>query len=352
MEPMHSIPASGHLSIRLSSLLILIGLFLNACTPSPAAVQPEPPPPELPPTQAVAQPVDTATPEPEPDAGRIILVMDALQPQVRNYLETFADEHSMELEVAAPVQPQDIQDNWQVVVLLPAPENIRELVESAPAVQFVVSSEIDLSPANNLSVIRSRPEHLAFAAGFTGMVITPDWRFAGLLPGDTALEDGLADAFRNGGYYYCGLCRTVFAPFVRWPLTGTLPTGSSDEAWQAVVAELEPSIVYGMYIDPRAGTVDLLNWLSNKNLVLVGGATPPADVLPKWAVTIRPQVLSGLTEMMPGVLAGSGGQVVNAALELTDINEGLLSPGRQRLIEAMLEDLASGAIEPFTLPME
>jgi hypothetical protein len=148
-------------------------------------------------------------------------------------------------------------------------------------------------------------------------------------------------------------CAAQYLPhFVRWPLTGALPLGSSDEAWQAVVAELEPSIVYGLYIDPRAGTPELVNWLSNKNLVLIGGATPPAEVLPKWAVTIRPELLSGLTEIMPGVLSGTGGQVVNAALELTDLNEGLLSPGRQRLIEAMLEDLAAGAIEPFTLPME
>jgi hypothetical protein len=54
--------------------------------------------------------------------------------------------------------------------------------------------------------------------------------------------------------------------------------------------------------------------------------------------------------MMPSVLEGSGGQVVNAGLELVDINPRLLSPGRQRLIETMLDDLKSGFIETISLP--
>jgi hypothetical protein len=348
MELMHRITISGPRTCRLISLLILLGLVLAACSPPPTAAQPETPAPVVMEATQTPQPVDTATPEPEAD--RLILVMDQPQPQVENFLYDLAEENQMELEVRSAVQSQDFQVNWKVVVLLPAPGDISALAEAGPDIQFVVSSDVDLPEAANLTVIRSRPEHLAFAAGYIGAVITPDWRIAGLLPGDTALGDRLAEAFQNGGHYYCGLCRTLYAPFVRWPLTSVLPAASDDAAWQAAVTELEPSIIYGMYIDPRVGSGQLVDWLAGKNFILLGGETPPADLLPRWAVTLRPEVLSALNELMPAVISGSGGQVIDAGLKMVDINSRLLSPGRQRMIETMLDDLSSGFIEPFAVP--
>jgi len=331
-------------------LLIAISLLMTACAAPPTAAQPEAPAPEVTQTDPVLEP--PATPTPEPEIGRLILVMDPPDQKIDSLLRELARENQMELEVRTEVQPQDIQPTWKVVVLLPAPQNLTALVESAPGVQFVVSSDSDLPVSNNLSILRSRAEHLAFAAGYIGAVITPDWRIAGLFPQDSALGDRLGEAFQNGVHYYCGLCRTLYAPFVRWPLIGMLPASSDDAAWQAAVAELEPSIVYGMYVDSRVGSVQFLEWLAAKNIVLFGGQTPPSDVLPRWAVTLRPQTTAALSEIMPAVIAGSGGQQVNAGLEMADINERLLSPGRQRMIEDMLEDLMGGFIEPFNVPLE
>jgi hypothetical protein len=346
MEPMHRFLASRQQTIPIVPFLILISLLLAACTPPPAVALLATDTPEAVVDTQTPQPLDTATPEPELD--RIVFVSNQVQPQIENLLQDLAEQNGMVLEVLSEIQPQDIQSTWKVVVMLPAPENINEWTSAAAGTQFVVSSDADLPSAPNLSVIHSRPEHLAFAAGYIGAVITPDWRIAGLLPADTALADDLMDAFQNGGYYYCGLCRTMFAPFVRWPLVSSLPVNSDDTAWQASVTEIEPSVVYGIYVDPRVGSTQLLSWLSEKNIVMLGGETPPADVLPRWAVTIRPEFQTSLSEIIPSVLTGSGGQLVNAGLELVDINPRLLSPGRQRLIETMLADLNAGYIYPFT----
>jgi hypothetical protein len=347
---MYRITSSQPHNVPLIFLLILISLLLAACSSQPTVAQPGTPAPEATGAVPTPQPVDTATPEPEAD--RLVLVISQPQVQIEDLLRGIADENRMELEVRSEVQPSDIQSNWKTIVFLSVPANLDELTGSAPETQFVVSSDVELPSAANLSVIRSRPEHLAFAAGYTGAVITPDWRIAGLLPGDTDLGDRLAEAFQNGGLYYCGLCRTLYAPFVRWPLTSQLPVSSDDAAWQAAVTELEPSIVYGLYIDSRVGSVQLLDWLVTKNIILFGGQTPPADILPRWAVTLRPEVYSALNEIMPAVVAGTGGQVVNAGIELVDINPRLLSAGRQRLIEEMLADLSGGFIEPFNIPLE
>jgi hypothetical protein len=343
MEPMHRFPASDHRTILILPFLILL---LVACTPPPTAALLSTDTPESIIDTQTPQPVDTATPVPEMD--RIVFVSNQAQPSIENALQDLAEQNGMVLEVLSEVQPQEIQSTWKIMVMLPAPDNINEWTSAAAGTHFVVSSDVDLQSAPNLSVIRSRPEHQAFAAGFIGAVITPDWRIAGLLPANTVLADGLVDAFQNGGYYYCGLCRTLYAPFARWPQSSSLPASSDDAAWRAAYAQLEPSIVYGIYFDPHINAPELMNALAEKNLVLLGGVTPPAEILPRWAVTIRPEFQSSLSEIMPSVLTGSGGQVVNAGLELIDINPRLLSPGRQRLIEAMLADLNAGFIDPFT----
>ncbi|HSV85312.1 MAG TPA: hypothetical protein VLH85_01980 [Levilinea sp.] len=342
--------SSGRPIYRQFVLLILFSLFFSACTPPPGAAQRETPVPEVTQVVQTPQPVDTPTPEPETD--RLVLVMGQPRSQVEEQLRDLAHQNEMELEVLSEIQALDIQPHWKVIVLLPAPGNLGELTAAAPGVQFVTSSDADLPASPNLSVIHIRPEHAAFAAGYIGAVITPDWRIAGLLPADTAMGDRLGEAFRNGVNFYCGLCRSIYPPFVRWPLISMLPAGSEDSAWLAAVAELEPSIVHGMYLDERAGSIQLVEGLAAKNIILFGGETPPANILPRWAVTIRPELSSALAEIMPGVITGSGGQVVNAGLELVDINASLLSPGRQRLVEVMLDNLSAGYIEPFTIPLE
>lgn len=341
---------SGPRIYRLIVLLILISLFLSACIPQPGAAQPETPAPEVPQIVATPQPTPTATPEPVID--RLVLVMEQPQAQVEQLLGSLAQQNEMELEVLTELSAPDIQPHWRVIVLLPAPGNIGELTAAAPGVQFVTSSDGELPESANLSVIQVKPEHVAFAAGYIGAVITPDWRLAGLLPADTELGERLADAFRNGVHFYCGLCRSLYPPFVRWPLVSMLPAGSDDAAWQTAVAELKPSVVHGMYLDGRIGSPELVAWLAANNIILFGGETPPAENLPDWAVTIRPDLTGALAELMPDVIAGNGGQVVNARLMLADINPDILSPGRQRLVEIMLDTLSAGYIEPFTVPLE
>jgi hypothetical protein len=50
-------------------------------------------------------------------------------------------------------------------------------------------------------------------------------------------------------------------------------------------------------------------------------------------------------ELLPGLMNGEGGVVVELPISFTGVNPDLFSPGRQRLTEAMLADLLAGYID-------
>ena len=78
---------------------------------------------------------------------------------------------------------------------------------------------------------------------------------------------------------------------------------------------------------------------------MIGTQTP--EQLPAGGVmTIQPDVVKAIQVAWPQLLAGQGGLAVQSPLGLSDIDPSLLSPGKQRLVEKMLEDLQSGFVTP------
>ena len=78
---------------------------------------------------------------------------------------------------------------------------------------------------------------------------------------------------------------------------------------------------------------------------MIGTQTP--EQLPAgWVMTIQPDVVKAIQVAWPQLLAGQGGLAVQSPLGLSDIDPSLLSPGKQRLVEKMLEDLQSGFVTP------
>jgi hypothetical protein len=203
-----------------------------------------------------------------------------------------------------------------------------------------------LPEASNLAMIRFDPAHQAFTAGFLAMLVTFDWRSSALLP-DTPESAAFAAAFRNGARYFCGRCGTFYAPYADFPLIGAAPAGSGPVEFKAALDTLLTYSVYSVYLSPEAASPEILGEIFNRQLVMIGGQSPPTEVRDRWAATIRPDLSSTIRKLWPDLLAGKGGGVHAAALEITDIQPQILTQGRLDLVNRMREDLSSGLIDPL-----
>lgn len=333
------------------AFLMIILLISSGCRPAgEAAAGPESPP------ATATLPEPTHTPAPPPELVILVSPPGTDIPQVQA-LETILAEAAaskgMEFKILPALSAAEVPPELKVAVYLSPPPDLMDVVRAAPQTQFAVISQVDLEEASNLSVIRQRPEQAAFVAGVAAVVIAYDWRSAGLLPSDSTLGAAYEDLFRNGGRYFCGICNPFFAPHVRFPLTAALPSGGDFNAWRAAVDELLLNVVYVVYVAPEVASPELLNYLAvEKNLVLLGGQTPPDVVRPRWAATITSDTLTPLQELLPALLAGEGGKVIPASLIFTDVQPALFSPGRQMLVERIRDELLEGWIEPYSVPLQ
>jgi len=326
---------------------MLASLILASCVPTSPVNSP---------AKASATPAVTftVTPTEEPTAtpqpGKVALVIApgtdaALASSVQAEVEQLAKQGGLPLEV----NPSGA-GNWRVAVYLNPSADLTKTAASLPGTQFLAISQIDLDKAPNLSVVRIHSDWEAFIAGYITMLVAPDWRAGALLASDTPLGDKFDEVFKNGGYYFCGACRSTLSPILSFPITTSLPGNSDVTAWQAAMGELRKSIIYTVYVSPQAASPDLLTYLVAQKFYLVGGATPPKEILPRWAATVSSDVTTPLQQIFPGVLSGKGGQVVDAPVVVSDVQPSLLGAGRMVSVDQLLKDLASGQVYPYSIP--
>jgi hypothetical protein len=338
-------------------LAILVLVFsLSACGVQPTAALTLTPAP-APPVSTATPSLPTATPTPASSATlavlRVLLIapkeMDARQvTPIKKTLEELAAGSGFTFETRASIQPAELDPSFKIVVFLNTPANLTELASAGSKTQFVVAGVNELRSFPNLNLIRLHPERAAFLAGYLATIIAPDWRSAGLLASDQAAATILQESFLNVGRYYCGRCSPYYAPVVTFPLVTTLPANSTLAARKTAVDEMQKKIVRAMYVDPVLASNDLLAYLVKLNYILIGGATPADDFKARWAVTVSEDTLTPLRKLWPDLAAGKGGKVVDASLELTDIQPDFLSAGRQRLVQQVVEGLNSGEISPLS----
>jgi hypothetical protein len=341
----------------LSICILIFVMLATACTSSDATMTPT-----LGEQEAVieseltpqVEPTFTASPV-IPDVVALVIppgVDEQLIQQVQVVLAELASASGFSLEVKTSLQVAEITPQWKIVFLLAHEPALSEALTAAPQVQFVVISSIDLGMASNLSVIREKPENQAFIAGYLTLVIAPDWRAAGILPLDLPNSLLIEETFLNGGHYFCGICNSVYSPIIRFPVVERLSQNIDATVWQAAMDEMLKDIIYVAYIAPETSNPEMLAYLAQKGLVLVGGETPPDEVRHRWAATVLSDTVSPIRELWPDLVAGQGGKVVNTRVVITDINEEYFSSGRQRLVEQTLENLESGGVYPFDVPMQ
>lgn len=331
--------------VLLGGFFCFISLILGSC--NGARDQYVTPSPALP----TVTPIPTSTSTPVP--GRVVLVAPLeLDPiwvsEVQNALGELAATSGMVLDIREVLSPEDIGEDWKVVVFLSTPANLNDVLSSAPQVQFLVINAIGLQPNNHLSLLRGRPDWLNFIAGYVTILVAPDWRSMGLLPADEPYGSLISEAFQNGAHYFCGRCAPVYSPVVLFPLYTAMPSGTDARTWQSLSDQMLVNIIYAAYVAPEAASLDLLNYLASSGLVLVGGTTPPDTVRTRWAATVKQDFLTPLNTIWGDLMSGQGGKVIDASIQLTDINNSILTTARIQLVEQTVQDLQNGWIVPLT----
>ncbi len=331
------------------SIFILAIILLAACTASPTgSVTPTAGAPTASPVPPTA-PASSATPAP----GKVLFVAaDAgavPAAALRDEAAQLASGSHLIVEDRTSLGAADLGPDVRVAVLLSIPPDLDALLAAAPGVQFVAvgAAAGGLEPRPNLSIIQPQPEQAAFLAGFIATIISSDWRSAALLPDTPAT---LAEAFQNGGRYYCGYCSSRHGPVTLFPLVTALPAGSALAAWQDGLAQMQQKLLETLYIDPTISSPELLAAISSQALVLAGGVSPADDLRPRWAVTISADLGAPLKTLWPDLVAGAGGKTLSAGLQLADINENLFTPGKQRLAQDVISGLQDGTIAPLSPP--
>jgi hypothetical protein len=334
-------------------LLLLAALMLTACGGKA--------------TQTPAPLIPTSTPEPKvsptPLMPLAILVLPADMPQkdkdtYQTLVYDLTQANGMRWQVLNALSPADlalIGPSLKIVIALPPDPGLAALIAAAPDVQFLAVGIPDLPAASNLSSIGGGGlpvDQQAFLAGYVAGLVAPEWKVGILSQKDTPGGDAAVVAFGNGFTFFCGSCRNPLFPQPAgiYPVVVRIPTDAKPGEYTAYADLLIRNVVKVAYVYPDVATSDLLGYMSQKDMLLIGQSLPSEDVRPAWILSIQPDIISAIKNIFPDLIAGKGGQVVPTPLFLADVNPDLLSEGKLRLVQDVLAGLQNGTIATGVTP--
>ena len=245
----------------------------------------------------------------------------------------------------------------KVVIALPPDPGLALLTAAAPGVQFLAVGISGLDPATNLSTIGASGipvDQQAFLAGYIAGIVAPEWRTGVLYQKDTEGGASAHTAFDNGYTFYCGDCfNPNFAqPFSHglYPIQVGIPSDAPERNYTGYADLLIRNFVNVAYVYPAIATPALLSYMAQNNILMVGQTLTSEDIRPNWIASIQPDLISSIKMIFPNLLAGQGGKIVPTPLLLADVNSGLLSDAKLRLVQQVLEGLQNGTIGTGVTP--
>jgi hypothetical protein len=328
-------------------LNILVALILSACGESTET-----------PSTGVPLPTDTPAPSlPTQTATSVVPLAILIVPSTMDeessqlYQKTVYDltqSAGMRFQVRNSLTPAELEPGLQVVIALAPDPGLAELAAAAPTVQFLAINIPDLTPSGNVSVLggNSQSNIAAFLAGYTAALITDDFRIGMMMPRDNADAITAFNSYANGMKFYCGTCRPFYFYASAFPQYIDIPAEEDPNNYDAYSDILMLQYkVQTIYLYPDIATQDLVTYIGTTGAYMIGTRSP--EQLPAgWVMTIQPDVVRGIQSAWPQLISGQGGITVQSPLGLSDIDSTLLSPGKQRLVEQMLQDLQAGLVSP------
>lgn len=354
-----------HSTRTLISLILLLGLFLIACsgeaTPSavlPTESQSTSQVEEA--TESVLTPLPSASPSPTLTAPLAILLAppgsDAvLETSLSIGLQAALAEAGLRWEVRRSLNVAEMTSDVRLVVVISPDPGWAGLLAAAPQTQFLAVGLPGLQPGANLSLIGAtgyRPDRAGFIAGMTAAVVTPDWRVAVVGPADLPADRAARNGFLNGAVYVCGLCLPYFGPSVDYPISVELSPQADSAAIQAAIQQLQNQAVKTVYLPPAITEIQFIEALAQAGFNIIGSYGAPMELFDHWIAAVEPDPVSAALEMLPRLLAGEGGLSREMPYTLMDVNPNLLSEGRRLYVEELIAEVMAGyldtGIDPLT----
>jgi hypothetical protein len=294
----------------------------------------------------------TPTLTPLPPVGALWVPTNAdpqLATEIQSKLSLWIPEIGFRFQVRPSLDEGILErDDFKLVVALPPNPELDSLARNHPEIQFLAVGIQGLEPAPNLSTIGAGGERLdlqGFVAGYMAAMITPDWRVGVIGSSDSTQSVAARQAFYTGVKFYCGLCRSSYPPFYEYPLYFELGADADTVAWRTAADYMIQRSVSTVYVVPGAGDDPMLQYLASAGVNIIGGEPPLPELSGQWVASLRFDLLEGFIETWPLFVANPGNEAVPIPLQLKDINSDLLSPGKQRLVQATLEDALDGYID-------
>jgi hypothetical protein len=338
-----------------NSLFLLVLLLVTACagratsTPIPVPESPTP------------LPGPTVSPTAEIPLAVLVLPADMLQTDKDSYQTLVYDltqAAGMRWQVLNSLSTSDlalIGPSLKVVIALPPDPGLAELAAAAPGVEFLAIGIPDLPSAANISSIGSTGlpvDQQAFLAGYIAGLVAPEWKVGILSQKDTPGGDAAVTAFANGFVFFCGSCRNPLFPQPSgiYPVVVRIPTDAKPGEYTAYADLLLRNVVKVAYVYPEVATPEVLRYMGQKDLLLVGQSLPGDDLRSQWIASIQPDTVSAIKAIFPDLIAGKGGRIIPTPLVLGDVNPDLLGEGKLRLVQEVLDGLQNGTIGTGVTP--
>ncbi len=180
-------------------------------------------------------------------------------------------------------------------------------------------------------------------------MITDDWRVGALSLEDNPDALAARDGFRAGVKYYCGLCNPKYAPtginYV-YPKYIDLPVDATDAQISANIDFMVDRVVNTFYIVPGVGSPQIYQTLVAYQKNIIGsGSDFQEEYSDFWVASLGYDLVTYLEDFWPRFLEAESGIADTPPLLLMDINPALLSEGKVKLVEAMIQEVSSGLIK-------
>lgn len=321
--------------------LLVLTLLLSACGSQ---------------TTPTVEPTATATSAPEPTATpakpMAMLVIpadlpDSLSQLYQKTIYDLAQQSGLRFQVRNTLTPAELDPSLKVVVALPPDPGLAELAAAAPETQFLAVNIPGVTAGGNISTLGGAgdsPDIPAFLAGYIAAMLATDYRIGMIGQKDSSRSDIAAQAYANGREFYCGLCNAVAPPWYGYPIVVNMPADVAEGEANAYADALNDRMVQAAYIFPDVQLPSQLNYISSLGMWMIGEKPPPEEARANWIATIQPDWIAAVQSAWSDIASGNGGKSHPSPLTLVDINPDLLSEGRQRLAQQMLDDLLAGRV--------
>lgn len=330
-------------------LFVLLIAVLSACggnesaeIPAPTAVPSHTP-----------EPLPTLMPTPSTPLALLILPQDMDRAAFDLYQKTvydLAQASGFRFQVRNTLTQEDINDpTLKVVIALPPDPGVASFAAAAPNVQFLAVNIPNLTAGGNMSVLapNTQVDLPAFLAGYTLAMLVDEYHIGMLIPqGDPDGQRAFL-AFQNGMKYYCGVCRTLYFSNYTYPTYLEIPVDEDPARYGGYANVLiNDRNVDALYIYPSLASPDFLSYVGTQGVYLIGTSMP--ETRPGgWVMTVSPDTVKAIQISWPQLIAGQGGQNVQSPLGLADVDPGILTEGRIRLVQDTLDALLAGRILPI-----